>query len=206
MTLRQLADFIKETNQKADLAARTESVQRFHSGHAVYLAHRHSMMRHGQWGKWCDMNKINRMTANRAERLYEAATTKWAETALENVAQHRLTDLYVQFNILRTPSEATAPAASPQQPTPGHAAPEALEPEEPAPEAPEPDLGTLGTLRIGPSGVVAKAEADAFKSVSAVDRSRKLLVCRTWDARARAALARGVAVLLLPEFEEECRP
>ena len=63
----------------------------------------------------------------------------------------------------------------------------------------------LGTLQIGP-GVVAKAEADAFRSVSAVDRQRKLLVCGRWDRRAKEAVARGIAVLVLPELQEGCRP
>ena len=63
----------------------------------------------------------------------------------------------------------------------------------------------LGTLQIGP-GVVAKAKADAFRSVSAVDRERKLLVCGRWDRRAKEAVARGIAVLVLPELQEGCRP
>ncbi len=63
----------------------------------------------------------------------------------------------------------------------------------------------LGTLQIGP-GVVANAEADAFRSVSAVDRQRKLLVCGRWDSRAKKAVARGIAVLVLPELQEGCRP
>jgi hypothetical protein len=71
---------------------------------------------------------------------------------------------------------------------------------------PEPDLGPLGTFEIGPGGVVATAHADAFQSVSAVDRKRKLLVCRGWDGRTRDALARGIAVLVLPELQEGCRP
>src|SRR5690606_39208577 len=62
----------------------------------------------------------------------------------------------------------------------------------PKPEPPtEPDLGSLGTLRIGTSGTDARLESEAFASVSAVDRRRKLLVCRAWDSRAKAALARG---------------
>jgi hypothetical protein len=72
----------------------------------------------------------------------------------------------------------------------------------PLDEEPEPDLGGLGTLVIGAGGLVAKAQSDAFRSVSPVDRERKLLVCRRWDATARSALARGIAIMLLPEWQE----
>jgi hypothetical protein len=52
----------------------------------------------------------------------------------------------------------------------------------------------------------ATVTAEVLGQVSSVDGSRPLLVARNWDARARDALARGVAVLLMPELDERCRP
>lgn len=47
---------------------------------------------------------------------------------------------------------------------------------------------------------------DLFRQVSVGDRTRPLLTARNWDAKTRAALARGVAVLLVPELDDRCLP
>jgi len=88
--------------------------------------------------------------------------------------------------------------------------PDEPKPDEPKPDdKPEPDADEdkpdedkpdrIGSLQIG-DDATARAESEVFRSVSAVDRLRKLLVCGRWDAGAKDALARGVAVLVLPEL------
>ena len=117
MSLTELAVCIRGAEQRAYKFAKGESVERFRQGHAVYIAHRHPEMKHGDWGKWCESNKINRTTANRYERLYEKATEEWEDKALENVCQHDLTELYVRFDILRFPPAVVATPSAPAQPS-----------------------------------------------------------------------------------------
>lgn len=118
MSLSELAVCISRAGQRADRFAKGESVERFTQGHAIALAHHHPDMKHGMWGKWCATNGIDRTTANRAERLYESAINQWGDKALENVCQHKLTDLYLRFRIL--PSPATKSGQNNGQPNSSH--------------------------------------------------------------------------------------
>jgi hypothetical protein len=169
------------------------------------------------------------MTAWRARKVYLLATEHYGERAEEACGNESIDDLYILLGIKKKDewldNEDDEHAQDAQQPS-GNRGPTNKrnrtkskdEPPLTTPAGllggslstskgePEPEFGTLGTLQIGPSGIIGQVEANACKSVSTVDRNRKLLVCRTWDARARSALARGIAVLLLPEIREGCQP
>jgi hypothetical protein len=100
-SLTQLAVFIRKADQTAIGFGRAEAVERYYQGLAVHVAHKKCKEARRKWVEWCNRNHINRMTANRVERLYVAAQGAWAEQAVNKISLHTITDLYVMFGILK---------------------------------------------------------------------------------------------------------
>ena len=154
----------------------------------------------GKWTQWYTYHKIDDSKISRDRNLFlaypdPALLLGLSATAARNKIVKKLKDN-------RPPPPKPDPDARflPYRPAQSVHGQETHEGKEGTPNEEEPSLGVLGVLEIGP-GAVAKAEADAFCSVSAVDRIRKLMVCGRWDRHAKEAASRGIAVLVLPELQ-----
>lgn len=113
-SLTQLAAFIQKAEQSAAGFGKAEAVERYYQGHAVHVAHKKCKELRQKWGAWCKRNRINRMTANRVERLYLAAQEAWGEESVNQVSLHTITDLYLTFGILKKAERGHAPGVEQQ--------------------------------------------------------------------------------------------
>jgi hypothetical protein len=188
-----------QAEQAALLQAHKSAVHLFRAGCALAIARAKCKAEgHGTWAKWKGAHDLADTSVNDAIRLYENAQT---EDALDGMGITQAKEKYV-YPVKKLgdqpPTEGFPPT---KRRTVAHQDEDHESDSGQAKSQEQEDLGTLGTLRIGPDAV-AKAESEVFPSVSAVDRERKLLVCGRWDRRAKEAAARGIAVLVLPELQE----
>lgn len=215
----ELAESARLDGEARDLVRRS-AVHLFRAGRALHLA-RERLKAAGEWCGWQTRHGIARTSAWEAIELYERAGNE------EAVAGLAISEAKTQFGVTRGRTEAatadaageaagnadTPPADVGIAPRPAagadgvgggtglnrtdRTAGQGRSPARPRGE----QAHANGVLEVEPDGT-ARVTAACLRRLSECDRKRPVLIFRGWGKGARAALARGVPCLLLPEFEE----
>jgi hypothetical protein len=159
--------------------------------------------RHG-WTAWQKKLGVGRQHAWTAIKVYEGASKEAAEqgTTVEEVVAGKSYGQAMAAWVRGEDTDGEDSEAEPKQPDPKQ--PPAPKPRNDEDDADDPEVEPNGGLEIARDKAVVRSPL--LRQVSPIDKSRPLLMARNWDSRYRTALARGMAVLLLPELDDRCVP
>lgn len=110
-SLEQLSAFYKKAESQCVIFGKGEALLRYYQGESIHLARQRCQEQGQKWTKVAVQLFGNRMTPNRVERLFLAANEMWGQEAVQKVAQHTITELYVTFGIM-APKSSTKKSRS----------------------------------------------------------------------------------------------